>query len=92
LRRALSNTGDVLIGGKLRKIRGVVCMDTAMVEVDDGVSLDDEVIIIGKQGDLSVTPADHARCAGTIPYEILKGISERVKRIYLREGLIGGES
>lgn len=86
LRRALSNRGEVLIRGKKRPILGRVCMDTTMVEVDEEVELDDEVVIIGRQGTERITADDHARWAHTINYEILTGISERVRRVYVRDG------
>jgi len=86
LRRALSNRGEVLIRGKRRPIVGRVCMDTTMVEVDDNVKLDDEVVIIGSQGNESITADEHAKWCTTINYEIITGISERVKRVYIKGG------
>ncbi len=83
LRRALSNRGEVVIRGKKCPIVGRVCMDTTMVEVGNEVVEGDIVTIIGKDG---ITAEDHARWTYTIPYEILTGISERVRRIYLRDG------
>jgi alanine racemase len=93
LKRALSNKGSVIIRNERLPIVGTVCMDTTMVAIGDAaVSLDDEVIILGKQGDECITADKHAELAGTINYEILTGISERVKRLYLRDGLIVAES
>ncbi|MFP4458006.1 MAG: alanine racemase [Candidatus Zixiibacteriota bacterium] len=94
LRLSASNTGHVLIRGKRRPIIGRICMDTTMVLInnDDNISLDDEVIIIGKQGNEVITASDHADWTNTINYEIITGISERVKRLYLRDGHIVGES
>ena len=86
LRRALSNRGEVLIRGKRRQILGRVCMDTTIVEVDDKVMLGDEVVIIGNQGNETISADDHARWTHTINYEILTGISERVRRVYVRDG------
>jgi len=86
LRRALSNRGEVLIRGKRRPIVGRVCMDTTMVEVDDSVKLDDEVVIIGSQGNERITADEHAKWCTTINYEIITGISERVKRVYIKGG------
>jgi len=86
LRKALSNRGEVLIRGKRRQILGRVCMDTTMVEVDSDVMLDDDVVIIGVQDDETISADDHAVWSHTINYEILTGISERVRRIYIENG------
>lgn len=82
--RSLGNgKGKVLINGQLAPIIGTVCMDMFMVDVTaiPGVNQGDEVIIFGK--DLPVTQL--AEWADTIPYEILTGISQRVKRVYFEE-------
>ena len=52
-------------------------IDVTGVEVKEG----DEVIIFGKENSIT----DLAASIDTIPYEILTGISERVKRIYLKD-------
>lgn len=88
LRRALSNRGKVIIRGKKFPIVGRVCMDTTMVAVDDSVKPDDEVVVIGKQGDAHITADDHAKWTYTINYEILTGISERVRRVYIKGGRV----
>ena len=82
--RLLSNKGRVIINGFYAQIVGRVCMDQFMVDVTDipNVSVEDEVILIGSQGDKSVTADDIAKICGTISYEILCGISKRVPRIY----------
>lgn len=82
-RRLGNGKGKVLINGQLAPIIGTVCMDMFMTDVTHipGVSQGDEVIIFGK--DLPVTQL--AAWADTIPYEILTGISQRVKRVYFEE-------
>ncbi len=93
LRRSLSNKGYVLIKGIRHPIIGRVSMDTIMVRLKRAdISPDDEVIIIGSQGEETITANDHAKWTDTIGYEILTGISERVKRLYMRNGMIVGES
>lgn len=83
LRRALSNRGFVLIGGKRYPIVGRICMDMTMADVTGSpAQLDDRVVILGAEGGGSITAEDHAIWAGTLNYEILTGISERVKRLY----------
>ena len=83
--RTLSNNGEVLIGGARRPIIGRVCMDVSVVRLDpsDNVSIGNEVVLIGKQGDAEITVDEVAHRAGTISYEILTQIGTRVKRIFL---------
>lgn len=70
-------------GGQLAPVIGTVCMDMTMIDVTDipGVREGDEVIIFGKELPLQQL----ADWAGTIPYEIMTGISQRVKRVYFEE-------
>lgn len=77
------NGGQVLVRGNIAPIVGRVSMDLTVVDVSDvpGASVGDEVIVIGEQGDRRITADDHARWAGTIPYEILCGIAARVPRV-----------
>lgn len=82
--RALSNKGFVLLNGKRAAIRGRVSMDLIAVdstgiEVRDGSS----VVLIGSDKRQEITANEVAQWAGTIPYEVLCGISPRVPRIYL---------
>ena len=83
--RALSNTGEVLIGGMRRSIIGRVCMDVSVVQLEstDKVAIGDEVVLIGKQGNSEITIDEVAERAGTISYEILTQITPRVKRTFL---------
>jgi alanine racemase len=81
--RALSNgKGSMLVNGKLAPVIGNVCMDMTMLDVTGiEVKEGDDVIVFGE--DLPVN--NLARCADTIAYEILTGISQRVKRVYFEE-------
>jgi alanine racemase len=83
-RRALSNRGRVIVGGKFAPVVGRVSMVLTLIDVTDvpGVSLDDQVTLLGRDGELSITAEDLAGLAGTISYEITCGISGRVPRIY----------
>jgi Alr-MurF fusion protein len=76
-------TGKMMVHGKLAPVIGTVCMDMTMIDVTDirGVKEGDEVIIFGKQLPIQ----DIAAWADTIPYEIMTGISQRVKRVYFEE-------
>jgi alanine racemase len=83
LSRKLSNkVGRMLVGGKLVPIIGNVCMDMTMLDVT-GVDVQegDEVVVFGN----NPTVEEIAEAAETIPYEILTGISSRVKRVYFQE-------
>jgi Alr-MurF fusion protein len=74
--------GKVLVNGTLCSVIGNVCMDMTMIDVTEATCNEgDEVILFGK--DLSIR--DLATSIGTIPYEILTGVSERVKRIFYKE-------
>jgi len=81
-RRLGNGVGKVWISGKLVPTLGNICMDMTMVDVSGlNVKEGDEVELFGKN--LSVKEV--ASLAGTIPYEILTSIPERVKRVYLQE-------
>lgn len=82
--RSLSGIGEVLIGGIRRPIIGRVCMDVSVVRLEpsDTVSIGDEVVLIGKQGNAEITADEVAQRAGTISYEILTQIGPRVKRTF----------
>jgi alanine racemase len=82
--RKLGNgNGKMLVKGKLVPVIGSICMDMTMIDVTGikGVEEGDEVIVFGK--DLPVQQL--AEWTGTIPYEIMTGISQRVKRVYFEE-------
>jgi alanine racemase len=81
--RALSSRGQVLIRGKRHPLVGRVCMDQFMVDIGgDSAWNEDEVVLIGRQGDAVLTAEEVALTAGTIPYEILTGLNERIPREY----------
>ncbi len=79
--RMLSSRADVLIGGRRCRVAGSVTMDQLIVDCGDvPVEPGDEVVLIGRQGDQSVTAEELAGLAGTIGYEIVTGIGSRVPR------------
>ncbi|EHI97486.1 Alanine racemase [Clostridium sp. DL-VIII] len=82
--RALSSKGRVLISGEYAPIIGRVCMDQMMVDVThiDNVEIEDEVILVGKDKDKSISVEELAYLAGSFNYEFVCGICKRVKRIY----------
>jgi alanine racemase len=75
--------GHMLVNGIAAPIVGNVCMDMCMLDVTDipNVSEGDSVLVFGEELPVSTI----ASWANTIPYEILTGISQRVKRIYYEE-------
>ncbi|HZJ26690.1 MAG TPA: alanine racemase [Acidimicrobiia bacterium] len=75
--------GEVLVGGRRAPIAGTVTMDQLMVDVGDAsVAVGDEVVLIGSQGDETVTAVEWARRLDTVPYEIVSNIGPRVPRRY----------
>lgn len=82
--RLFSNKGSVLIKGREYPIVGRVCMDQSMVDLgpDSGVELGDEVVLMGRSGDLAITGDDWAERLGTINYEVTCRIDARVERTY----------
>jgi alanine racemase len=88
--RLNSNRGAVLIHGRRAAIRGRVCMDQFVVEVSgiEGVAMNDEVVLIGRQGDEVLLAEEVARWAETINYEVVTQLLPRVPRVYFRGGQI----
>ena len=78
--RILSNRASVLVKGRRAPLAGRVCMDMLMADITDipGVTLEDEVVLMGAQGDARITPDELAELAETIPYEIMLGFGARI--------------
>ena len=85
-RRFMSNGGEVLVRGKRVPVVGKVCMDVSMIDVTDirDAEEGDRVIIFGEQDGNTISADEIAVRGQTINYEILTGISSRVKRIFLK--------
>lgn len=83
--RLLSNQGEVLIKGQRAPIRGRVCMGQTIVSVDqiENVEVGDEVVLIGKQGNEEISTFEIAEMCGTINYEIVCNLSERLEKVFL---------
>jgi len=64
-----------------------VSMDLILIDVTEipGAQIDDQVILLGRQGDKTITAEEIGAAAGTISYEITCGISNRVPRVYKDE-------
>lgn len=82
-RRSLSNgVGEVSIRGKRYPVVGRVCMDMVMIDVTDSdVQEGDKVEVFGQ----TISVYELSQKMDTIPYEVLTGISHRVKRVYFME-------
>ncbi|MFA6078321.1 MAG: alanine racemase [Candidatus Omnitrophota bacterium] len=82
--RNLSNRAEVLVRGRRARVVGRVTMDQTMIDVGHikNVKLGDEVVLIGRQGKEEIRTEKLARLAGTIAYETVCSISNRVPRVY----------
>ncbi len=85
LRRELSNRGRSIIRGVAAPIRGVVCMDTTVVDVTgrDDVRAGDVATVLGADGAERIDLREMASLCGTIDYEILTGWTARLPRLEL---------
>lgn len=84
LNRGLSAGGRVIVREHYAPIVGRISMDLTLADVTGipGVTVADEVVLLGSHDGLSVDAREHAELARTIPYEILCAISKRVPRKY----------
>ena len=80
--RRMSGKAEVLIRGKRYPVVGSICMDQMMVDIGwDEAYNGEEVVLLGEQGLESISASEHAHWTGTINYEIICGINNRVPRI-----------
>jgi Alr-MurF fusion protein len=82
-RRGPTNWGSVLVHGQEAPLLGRVCMDQCIVDVShiSQVRVGDEVVLIGRQGEVSLTAEQVAQRLGTINYEVVSEILARVPRV-----------
>ncbi len=82
-RRAPANWGSVLVHGQEAPLLGRVCMDQCIIDVSHipQVRAGDEVVLIGRQGEASLTAEQVAQRLGTINYEVVSEILARVPRV-----------
>lgn len=84
-RRALSNSGIVLLHGRPAPVAGLVTMDMTMVDVTDvPCEIGDVATLLGSDGPASLTVPAVARAGGISPYELLTGLCSRLPRLYLQ--------
>lgn len=84
LNRLFSNKGRVLIKGRSYPIVGRVCMDQSMVDLgpQTEIGVGDEVVLIGRSGDLEISAYEWAHKLNTITYEVTCQINHRVQRLF----------
>jgi alanine racemase len=80
--RSLGNNAYVLVQGKRAPVIGRVCMNLTMIDITDieGVALEDEVTLLGRSGNETISAETMASWAGTINYEIVTRISPLLER------------
>lgn len=85
--RACSGKAQVLVGGRRVPVVGRICMDQMMADVTDvpNAREGDEVVLLGEQGNETITAEDIAAWAGTICYEVLLAITPRVPVVYTHD-------
>jgi alanine racemase len=83
--RLFSNNSEMLVRGRRVPVAGRVCMDLTMLDVTDveGVSEGDEVVILGRQGNDTITAVELSSRINTIPYDILTTFGSRARRWYV---------
>lgn len=83
LDRRLGNRFSLLIRGQRAPIVGRISMDQTVVDVTEIPSVEpgDEVVILGEQGEESISAIDHADALETIPWEVFTRIGRRVRRV-----------
>ena len=88
--RLLSGKAKVIINGKAAPVVGRICMDQCMVDVTDigEVKVGDEVVLLGEDNGIKYDADDMARDMGTINYEIICMLKQRIPRVYLKDGKV----
>ncbi len=82
LDRKLGNRFSLLVRGQRAPLVGRVSMDQSVIDVTEieGVVPGDEVVLLGTQGEETISAFDHADACGTIPWEVFTRIGPRVAR------------
>ena len=89
--RALSGVAHVLVGGRRAPVLGRICMNITLCDVTDcgELHLEEEVVLLGAQGDETIGAERMAAWGATIPYEILARLAAHTPRL-LRENPVPG--
>jgi len=85
--RLFSNNAEMLVRGRRVPVAGRVCMDLTMVDLTEvrDVKEGDDVVVLGQQGNESITAYELADKAGTIPYEILTSLGSYSRKEYINK-------
>ncbi len=88
--RKLRNVGQVLLHGCLVPIIGGLCMDACFIRIEDvpEARCGDTATLIGRQGDLEISPHDIAAQIGSVSYEVMARLGKRLPRVYLHHGTV----
>lgn len=80
--RLIGGRGCALVRGQRAPVIGRICMDLLMLDITDvpGASMEDEVVLLGRQGTEAIWPDEMAGWAETISYEIITGFHQRIAR------------
>ncbi len=81
--RSLSNKGTVIIRGQICNVIGIVNMNMIIADITDlpGAGVNDEVVIIGKQGDQEIKVSAFSDISNSLNYEVLAHLSPQIRRI-----------
>ena len=81
----LSGVGEVLVEGRRAPVVGRISMDQMQIDITEipGIGIGAEVLLYGTHNGYTLRPEEVAEKAGTIPYELLTRVGERVHRIYV---------
>jgi alanine racemase len=83
--RRLSSRGHMLVSGRKAPVVGRVCMDLTVLDVGgiDPVAVEDEVVVLGRQGQAQISADEIAAALDTIHYEVVSAITHRVSRVFV---------
>jgi alanine racemase len=83
--RCLSGKGRVIVNGVYAPVVGNICMDQCMADVTDApnVKPGNEVVVMGSQGDLTISADEIGEKTGTINYEVVCAFGQRLPKVYI---------
>ncbi|MFS0723758.1 alanine racemase [Paenibacillus sp. 1P07SE] len=85
--RMLTGHAEALLRGRRVPVLGTICMDQCMIAIpDDDVQPGEEVVLMGSQGDETISAEELAGELGTINYEVTCMLADRVPRVFLKDG------
>ena len=81
--RKLGNQGCVLVRGQRAPVAGRICMNLTMIDITDikNIKLEDEVVLLGRQGSEEINAEHLADLIDTINYEVVTRINWQISRV-----------